>query len=162
MSAKPMSVPADSTESSRAEILVVLPRGWSLSKESFDLEENYWPIRLVKSLARFPHEANTWLGFGHTVGNGADDSTAAPYASNVPFCAAAILPPMTLGEKAWSMKAGSGEQVFFWAAVPLYLEELHFKLKNGADALLDLFDRHKVTERIDIQRPCVVSPDNAI
>ncbi|MFQ8729788.1 MAG: suppressor of fused domain protein [Enterocloster bolteae] len=24
----------------------------------------YWPIRLIKYLARFPHEYSTWLGWG--------------------------------------------------------------------------------------------------
>jgi hypothetical protein len=52
--------------------------------------------------------------------------------------------------------------VFFWAAVPLYPQELQFKLENGMDALLDLFDTHRVTERIDVGRPSVVGSGNAI
>jgi hypothetical protein len=156
MSEWEMAVPEDSREPKHAEILGVLPKGWNLGRESFENEEHYWPVRLIKSLARFPRDANTWLGFGHTVANGSEDSGATTYAPNVPFSAAAILPPMTLGKNVWSMKAKSGEEVFFWAAVPLYPEELQFKIENGMDALLDLFDRNKVSERIDVRRRSVV------
>ena len=30
-------------------------------------EKWYWPIRLLKSLARLPIASDTWLGFGHTL-----------------------------------------------------------------------------------------------
>ena len=30
-------------------------------------EKWYWPIRLLKSLARLPIASDTWLGFGHTM-----------------------------------------------------------------------------------------------
>jgi hypothetical protein len=157
MSEWKMAVPDDSREARRAEILTVLPKGWPLNRAAFEKEDHYWPIRLIKSLARFPRDAGTWLGFGHTVANGSEATGALPYAPNIRFNAAAILPPMTLGKDVWSMKSKSGEEVFFWAAVPLYPEEMKFKLENGMDALLDLFDRHKVSERIDVGRASVVS-----
>jgi len=156
MSAKPMAVPPESREARFAEVLAVLPRGWPLTKSSFDDERNYWPIRLLKTLARYPHHAKTWFGFGHTMANGASELDTKPYAEGTRLCAAILLPPASLGEAAWTCRRPDGEEVFFWAAVPLHMDELKFKLANGVDPLLELFDRHRVSDRIDPLRPSVV------
>ncbi len=156
MSACAMNVPQDQQKQRLAEMLVVLPRGWPLNHADFSDERNYWPLRLIKALARFPHNAGTWLGYGHTVANGDAEDGARPYAEDTTLCAAAILPPSTLGEAAWRLRAKNGEDVLFWAAVPLYWSELQFKMQHGIDPLLDLFDKHKITDRIERDRACAV------
>ena len=55
MSERPMSVP-DESECPYAELAILLPRAWPLNEEAFRNEDHYWPIRLLKFLARFPHE----------------------------------------------------------------------------------------------------------
>ena len=67
MSAKPMKVPENSDESRLAEVLLLLPRKWPLTKPDFGDESNYWPVRLLKDVARYVHHSSTWIGFGHTV-----------------------------------------------------------------------------------------------
>ena len=156
MSALPMAVPGDSNEPRFAEIVTVLPKGWPLTKEAFSDERNYWPIRLMKTFARLPHRDNTWLGLGHTLANGESENLMRPYADGTRFCAAALLPPSSLGEDFWCMKRGNESDIFFWAAVPLHLPELRFKLENGIDPLLDLFDKHRVTDKIVPGRASVV------
>jgi len=156
MSAIPMAVPAESNEPRFAEIVTVLPKGWPVSKEAFADERNYWPLRLMKTLARLPHGGNTWLGFGHTLANGAAEEDVVPYAENTRLCATAVLPPSSLGEDFWCMKRKDAPDIFFWAAVPLHMSELKFKLENGIDPLLELFDKHGVTDRIAPERPSVV------
>lgn len=42
--------------------------------------------------------------------------------------------------------------VNFYAIVPLYSEELDFKLKHGSDPLLDKFDEYGVDELLDVNR----------
>src|SRR5690606_33353617 len=69
MSDLPMSVPEDAGCPGFAELMVTLPAGWKLDQASFQDENWYWPVRLLKSLARLPHKHATWLGFGHTVPN---------------------------------------------------------------------------------------------
>lgn len=156
MSASPMAVPAESNEPRFAEIVTVLPRGWPLTKEAFAEERHYWPVRLMKTLARLPHQGHTWLGVGHTVANGTTEDDMKPYADGTKLCAAALLPPSSLGEDFWCMKRRNEPEIFFWAAVPLYFPELQFKLENGIDPLLDLFDTNGVTDKIDPGRASVV------
>ncbi|MGO9372456.1 MAG: suppressor of fused domain protein [Syntrophobacteraceae bacterium] len=156
MSAVPMAVPPDAQQPRFGEIITVLPKGWPLVMEAFSDERYYWPLRLMKSLARLPFYENTWLGFGHTVANGNPEESIKPYAEGTKLCAAAVLPPFSLGPKAWCMEREDGEKVFFWAAVPLHLAELQFKMEHGIDPLLDLFDQHGVTDKIAPQRRSVV------
>ena len=156
MSAFPMAVPEGTNQPRFAEIVTTLPKGWPLTKEAFGDERHYWPVRLMKSLARLPYQANTWLGFGHTIGHGETDDGCKPYAAGTTLCAAAILPPSSLGEEFWCMKREDEEDIYFWAAVPLHPAELEFKLQHGIDPLLDLFDQRGVTDRIDPQRASVI------
>ena len=152
ISARPMAVLPGSKEPPLAELLVLLPKGWPVRQSAFGAESNYWPIRLLKTLARHPFEAGTWLGFGHTHANGSSEATLKPYAQNTELCAVAVLPSVTLGEKAWTFRRPDGKEVFLWALVPLYLSELRFKQAHGADALLDLFSKHGVSDIISPAR----------
>jgi hypothetical protein len=119
-------------------------------------ERNYWPIRLMKNIARLPHNSNTWIGFGHTMANAQSEDEIKPYAQGTDLCSVAILPPSSLGEAAWCLKRKGDEDIFFWAAVPLHLAELKFTFENGIDPLLDLFDKAGVTDKINPKRASVV------
>jgi len=39
--------------------------------------------------------------------------------------------------------------------IPVYKEEMDYKLEEGTDALLDLFDEYGISELVDIDRPNV-------
>lgn len=156
MSAVPMPVPGDQQQPRFAEVLAVLPKGWPLTKEAFLDERNYWPIRLIKDIARLPYYGNTWVGFGHTMANGQSEESIKPYADNTGLCSVAILPPSSLGKAAWCLKRKGAEDIFFWAAVPLHLAELKLKLEQGIDPLLDLFDKNGVSDKISPGRASVV------
>ena len=156
MSAVPMAVPEGEGVPRFAEIVTVLPKGWPLTQDAFLDERHYWPIRLMKDVARLPYYSKTWVGFGHTFSNGSSEADIRPYADSTALCSVAILPPASLGESAWLLKRNGEDDIAFWAAVPLHLAELKFKFENGMDALLDLFDQNGVTDRIDPERPSVV------
>ena len=79
MSDLPMNLPeeiADREDLKYAELYMLLPGDWDLGgvgASTQDLPyERFWPIRMLKFLARFPHEYQTWLGWGHTIPNGPD------------------------------------------------------------------------------------------
>lgn len=158
MSAKAMSIPDECYEPKYIELMILLPKGWPLTKESFTDERNYWPIRLLKDLARFVHHGNSWFGFGHTIANTENENQFAPYAENTNFCACALMPSITLGESAYLLKREpETENIGFLSVIPLYEQELKFKFENGIDALLDLFDKFNVKDKLDLDRKAVVT-----
>ncbi len=71
MGAHQMNVPDELAEYKleRAELAIALPPDWKLDEESMTDERWYWPVRLLKVLARLPITSNTWLGWGHTMDN---------------------------------------------------------------------------------------------
>lgn len=156
MSAVPMAVPKEANEPRYAELVAILPKGWPINRDAIHDECNYWPIRLLKSLAHLPHIDGTWFGFGHTVTNAEFLKDLKPYAPNTSLCAAILLPPMTLSKNARIMKRADGKDIFFWGVIPLHLNELKFKLEHGVDALLELLVTHGVTDKIDPQRPSIL------
>jgi len=157
MSDRPMCVPLDlerRTALQFAELMLMLPEDWFVdprSVEELDDERKYWPIRLLKALARFPHEYRTWLGFGHTVPNG---DPPAPFADDTQMCCALLVPPVRVPSAFYDLTLRDGREINVYAVVPLYAEELQLKLTHGTDALLERFDRAGVTELLD---PCRVN-----
>lgn len=149
MSEQPMCVP-DGIEASRyTELMICLPPVWPLSMEDFRDERNYWPIRLLKVLARLPHEFNTWLGMSHSVPNGEPPRS---YAPNTQFCCAVLVPPLTCQDSFRSLKLDEEQTIQFYAILPLYAEELECKLKDGMSVLIDRLDAARVTEIVNIRR----------
>ena len=86
MGAHRMNVPAELAEYKleRAELAIALPADWKVDQEAFRDERWYWPVRLLKTLARLPGECHTWLGWGHTVDNQVDNKKT-PLFDNLPF-----------------------------------------------------------------------------
>ena len=153
MSDRAMSVPEELQELRFAELVISLPESWALTEEEFQDETNYWPIRLIKTLARLPHEYDTWLGFGHTVPN-ADPPE--PYAENTRFSCALIGVPLMADTEFCSLELSQEKTIRFYSVVPMYDEETEFKLEHGLDALLHKFDKFEVCELLDLERRNVV------
>lgn len=149
MSDLPMQTPTESGASRYAELMMTLPAEWRLEQEQFEDENWYWPIRLIKTLARLPHQYSTWLGFGHTVPNG---DPAQNYAPNTQLNGAIILPSITVPQDFHRLQIGPDKEIAFFSVVPLYEEEMNLKLKKGTDHLLDLFDQHGMSDVINPQR----------
>ncbi|HGM7321446.1 TPA: suppressor of fused domain protein [Stenotrophomonas maltophilia] len=148
MSDLPMTVPdeVDADVPRYMELMVTLPAGWPISQDAFEDERNYWPVRLLKGLARLPHEYDTWLGFGHTIPNG---HPSEPYAPGVGFDGAIVLPPVTPPEDFAELALEDGKVISFMTIIPLYPEEMDLKLKKGAEALLDRFDAKNIQDVIE-------------
>ena len=147
MSDAPMRIPSELGDSlGYAELTIGLPADWPLTQEAFEDEAHYWPLRLLKGLARLPHAYDTWLGPGHTIPHG-DPATA--YAEGVDFCCALILPPVSAPQEFWTLELTDTKAVDFYAVYPLYPEEMQFKLENGMDALLERFQAAGITDRLD-------------
>lgn len=150
MSERPMSTPAGCDVPRFAEVVAILPAGWPLVGTALEDERNYWPVRMIKQLARYSHEHETWLGYGHSLSDG--EGPSAPFAPNTRLNAVILLPPLSLPRRFRILHGPDQREISFLAAVPLYQEELELKLREGTDALIDAFARHGITDRIDAHR----------
>ena len=167
MGAHLMNVPNQLKEDQleRAELVICLPEYWKLDKEHLKDEKWYWPIRLLKELARFPGENNTWLGWGHTV------SYDGPLSYTTELCASILINPPCGNVGGNTCTLPDGEEVNFYQVTPLYGDELEYKLKNGTQKLLDkmndnilLVNPHRlnVLNQIDIETNPIQSSEISI
>jgi hypothetical protein len=149
MSARAMAAPPGREEFSYAELLLSLPPGWRLQQEDLKDEQNYWPLRLLKMLARFPHIYDTWLSYAHSIPNG---NPGKPYAANTKLCGAILTQALLVPEEFHALTVSPEMKIRFYGLVPLYQEEMELKLKHGADALFKRFEPAKISELLDIRR----------
>lgn len=162
MGAHKMNVPPELVgRADRAELVFCLPAGWDIQNSD---ERWYWPLRWMKILARLPISEDSWLGWGHTVPNGG------PFADNTALCGMLLLAPGCFGDKAEECVLPSGEIVRFYQLVPLYQEEMDYKVSHDTQALLEVMStgefspvlditRHNYGEDLPEERPFVISPD---
>ncbi len=130
MGAVPMNVPEELKEYNigRAELMILLPPDWNLESEE---EKDYWPIRWLKILAHLPIDEDTWLGSGHTIEN------EGSFAEEDLFGGIMLVEPAILSPEDNYVTLENGENVQFYQVVPLYREEIDYKLNTDAGALLD-------------------------
>lgn len=145
-----MNVPEDlkSDVYERAEYVVFLPADWNIKS---DKEEDYWPIRMLKTVARLPVSMDDWLFYRHTV-NLTDDES--PVAENTGFNSCVLFISFGKGNKPVEpLKLDlSDKEVAFFQLVPLYPEELQFKLEHSFDELEDIMDDDLYDPVVDIHR----------
>ncbi|WP_299120929.1 suppressor of fused domain protein [uncultured Tenacibaculum sp.] len=152
MSDKPMNTPADIQDSSYTELSICLPENWKISEDSFKDEKNYWPIRWLTYLARFPHKYNTWLSYGHTIPNG---NPPEPFAENTKLNTIVLLPSIIFNENFHCLRL-ENKSINFYSLIPLYEEEVNLKMKKGVEALFNGFDKHNISDILTIDRPNTV------
>lgn len=133
MGAHRMDVPKELAEYKleRAELAISLPADWKMKNDDFKDERWYWPVRLLKVLARLPIASKTWLGYGHTMDN------EEPFAENTKLCAALLTGLQSAEDGCDVCTLPNGEEVNFYQVIPIYRDELEYKMKHDADALLD-------------------------
>lgn len=137
MSERSMSTGEEAAEFRFVELVILLEPNWPIEHSKFGDENVYWPIRLLKTVARFPFEVGTWVGMGHSM---AAANPPEPMASAMELSSAILLPPLRLGESFMYMPRDDGATTYFWTIVPLFSEELALKLEKGTDALMDALD----------------------
>ena len=153
MGERAMPVSAENMAFQYAELSVLLPEGWPLDDADLKDENAYWPLRLLKVLARYPHDAATWIGPGHTL---ATAEPPEPYAAGTPLCAALVARAVSVSEEFWSMHRPDGDVVQFYTLIPLHSDELTFARRKGSDALLDRLDKAGFGDVIQPDRPTAI------
>jgi hypothetical protein len=137
-----------------AELMLILPPTWPTPDDpEMQADEGYWPYRLLKTLARLPHEYQTALGIGSTVPNG---DPPEPYASNTKFCGALVAPMVMPNDDGAEVIRYGEREIDLLAAWPLHADEMRVKLDDGLDRLFELLDEAMIMEAVDPDRPSVV------
>jgi hypothetical protein len=155
MSDLPMTLP-DSINSQDdlkfAELFMLLPDSWNPGGEfaiSTDMPyEDFWPIQMIKYLARFPHEYQTWLGWGHTIPNGENYE---------PILEGSEMSGMALLELDFSpLETEKREKIHLYMVMPVTRAEMEYKLEHGMSALDEKFSAHDLPLVVDMYRQSVV------
>lgn len=144
MGAHAMNIPESLSfeENCRAELLICLPPDWKLGESA---EEWFWPISLLKDLAKLPINTDSWLGWGHSVDHRGN------VAPNAGFVGSFLMFPEDAPNSADFCTLPNGDRVNFFEVVPLYREELMFKIANGTRELLEKLKG--VNHVVDVNRP---------
>lgn len=135
MSALPMALPLDLLpeykDLERSELILLLPAEWKLTLSEDGQVDNHlwWPVNLLKYLTRFPHEYQTWLGWGHVIPN---SDAYVPYDEGTKLCGVML---GALQEEISILRSKDGAQINFYALIPLYKEEIQTKQKEGVETL---------------------------
>lgn len=96
---------------------------------------------LLRRMAHFAHDNNTWLHWGHTMPNGLPPTPffGTKLLDTLFFMPSIVSPDSTLGDK---LQIESEPVNLIWC-VPITSAECQLKLDDGSDALYDLFEANK-------------------
>ncbi|WP_109471707.1 suppressor of fused domain protein [Ornithinimicrobium cavernae] len=156
MSDLPMNTPPG-LRGDRLELMLGVPAAWPgidpLDADLLADPTSYWPIRLLKDLARIPSTYDSFLTWGHTVVD--DESALFPPGS--PYSGAIVGPPVGYPADLMRAQTPVGE-VEVLAVFPLTPEEMAYKVAvpGGGDALLDRLMDARVRAVVQHNRPSAV------
>ncbi len=141
-----MDVPEELKDSdiSRAELMICLPKDWKIS-DGGDVWQ--WPAHVLRWIAKIASEPETWIGWGHTIGGGRS------FAGNTELCAAFLAAPQNVKKEAFRAALPGGDKVCFYLVIPIYQEELDYKIAHSADGLSSRLADAGASFVIDPQRP---------
>lgn len=144
MGAYRMPVPQNYGKMNRAEIAIRLPKDWEIQSNE---EKWYWPIRVIKTLARMPYNEKSWIGLYHDIDFGE------AFSEETELCGILLdiydedIEPLTLE---------NGDQLIVYNALPIYRSEMEYKNGNDAEALVSLMDDDILHGPVNVHRRNVV------
>lgn len=147
MSAHPMNTLDDTKAPRHLELMMTLPRSWKLDGIAA-ADASYWPIRTLMFLAQLPHVRRSALRWGDIVPNG---EPAAPYAPDTKLCGVILAPSLLVPKEFYVLEQG-GRRVEFFAAIPLYAEELELRRAKGMEHVLTTLLDHGINDLVDVKR----------
>jgi hypothetical protein len=155
-----LPMPSDGTENDEplyAEFIIALPEEWPLHPDDWDDEQYFWPIRWLKTLARYPHLRQRALGLLHTLPNGEPPQ---PFAPGTEYCGWLISLPMLAERDFAECEVNDNKTIHIYSLLPLYAGEMAFKQSNDGVSLVERLGRVGASELIDPERPDVSMLDD--
>jgi len=138
MSAFKMPVPTNFGRVNRAELAIRLPKNWNIASNE---EQDYWPIRIIKELARFPFYDNCFLADGHFI-DWPNEFANTKYNS-------VVLNRLVKGP---NCKLKNHDEVVIYNVIPLYESEYKYLMENGSNKFFEMADDGILNDEIDIHR----------
>lgn len=138
MGALPMHPPRAAEDQDRAELALVLPADWPP-------QEFPWLLGALADLARYPHERQTWLWEGHSMGYHPPE----PFGPGTKLSAWLLFPWPPVGKApAWPP---GGPRLLH--AVPAHEREIDLKLEHGFDYVARRLRRRRYWPALAPSRP---------
>ena len=121
------------------ELYILLPEYWNLENESY-------PIDWLEKIASVPQKNNTWFGNGDTIPAG---KPAENLSENFEANHFILRKPNKLAGELETAELGFQ----FLSVIPIFQNEIDFKLKNSHSMLFKKMDAFNYTELWDVYRP---------
>jgi hypothetical protein len=137
MGEHPMNVPPeveDPEEYRYAELVMHMPPEYPRDLATLQQPQYWWPFNLMQSLARIPHERESWVWGGHTIRNNPE---ADPLPGDSAFAAALVCPSYLLPDDEEVVELPDGRRIVLLTIAFIYAEEYEFCLTHGSEAFFD-------------------------
>jgi len=128
-------------EFERIELYFCLPSYWNL-------KDNNWPLLWLNKLAELPQKKSTWYGPGDTIPAGSPPEKLSPDFAANHFM---LVQPIEL-EHELTTNFNSELGVKFFGIIPLFQQELDYKIRNSATVLTSRLTKKTQTEKLDTFR----------
>lgn len=130
------------------ELIVFLPASWYVGENHGKDIQFGWPYKLLKEISQklILEAAYPWYGINN---NG---QRTYPVANNTKQCGFIPLQPTLVNPEFNKFKIGQDKFVNFFNIVPLYEEEINFRINRGMKAFEKKFYGNGITELIDVNR----------
>lgn len=128
-----------------AELIMKLPANWPVGKEDMMNNDYFWPIKWLRMIAHIPHSYDGWLDEGVILPNG---EPPRPFSSNTELSCILLKKSEDIGSFTYSTK----KSVDFFNLIPIFEEERSVALQKGHELLLEEFDKHGISEVLDLNR----------
>jgi Suppressor of fused protein (SUFU) len=155
MSDRTMRLPRGVEAPALAEVCLCLPHKWPINRTDMEwaTPDFFWPMKVLKEVARYPHLHETWLSRGDTIGNIEHPEPLDPGGR---FVGLVLLNPLTFPVGAERVAAEDGREIRYLAIIPLLKPELALQLEHGSDALEDRLMAAEITELLNPHRESVI------
>jgi len=137
MAEHPMNVPPEVEEPEEyryAELVIHMPPEYPRDLATLQLPEYWWPFHVLQSLARIPHERESWVWGGHTIRHNAESGDPMEQSG---FAAALVCPSYLLPEDSEIVTIDDGRRVVLLTLAFIFPEEYDYCIAHGSEAFFD-------------------------
>ena len=123
------------------ELYMAFPKYWNLS-------ERNWPIEWLNRIAQVPQKNDTWFGVGDTIPAGNPPEELDPKFKANHF----VLSRPISHRDLFPIEETHSSGVQMLAVIPIFQQEMDYKLKNSHTMLFNKMAKKGVTEQVDLFR----------